>query len=78
MLEKGVGGCAVLVCFLLGGFLAIASFFAMEGGKDDFYLPLLLALGVCMVVGGFALAWMLVRPRPAKRRGAGDDGDDGW
>jgi len=76
--EKVVGGCAVLLCFQLGGFLSLASFFAMKDGRGDFYLPLLLVLGVCLVVGRFALMWKLVRPKPAKRPKVEEDEDEGW
>jgi hypothetical protein len=73
--EKVVGGCAVLGCFFLGGFLALASFAALLAGEDEFYLYGLALVGVGLLVGGVVMLFGLFRSRPPKNQ---TEMDEAW
>ena len=78
MAEKFVGGCVVLMSLLLGCFLAVASAVALIEGQRDFYVPVLLALGVALLVGGFWMMLRLVWSKPAKHPKVEDEIDERW
>ncbi len=73
MLEKVVGAMAAGVCFLLGGFLALAALFALLDGEESAQLYALGAAGVGLVFGGFFLLGRLGRRRVVKRASVDDE-----
>ena len=69
--DMAAGVMAACVCFLLGGFLALASLFAMADGTGD---PQLFAVGVLsvgLILGGFRLLGRLGRGRRGEARVGG-------
>jgi hypothetical protein len=78
MLEKFVGGCIVFVCLLFGGFLALASFFAIFDGEVGEHLYILGVCGVGLVIGGLVLMLRLTRSKPVKSANTEDEEDEGW
>jgi hypothetical protein len=77
MMEKVVGAGVVALCFLLGGFLTVASYNALMNGKDDSYLYGLAAFGVVLILGGCAMLVRLARRQPPKRTQRADP-DESW
>ena len=73
MAEKVVGAMAAGVCFLLGGFLALASLSALMDGEDRPVLYALGATGVGLVFGGSLLLWKLTRRRVVNRAPVSDE-----